>query len=219
MHTHTEHSPDSRSPLPAFIRRAAESGLGAVCVTDHNTVDGALRLRDSDTPLRVIVGEEIYSADGEIIGLFLERAVPPHRSAEETMDLIHQQGGLVYIPHPFSRNRTRHLRRERLERLRPQIDAIEVFNAREAFASSNAKALAFAIAQGIPGGVGSDAHRLSELGRAYIQVRPFTDARDLLEALREGQVTGALSGIGMHLRTFVDIGRKAAVRWARRLSR
>jgi predicted metal-dependent phosphoesterase TrpH len=217
MHTHTEHSPDSRSELSAFIRRAAEVGLGAVCVTDHNTVDGALRLRELDTAVRVIVGEEIYSADGEIIGLFLERTVPPHRSAEETMDLIHEQGGLVYVPHPFSRNRTRHLRQATLERLRPRIDAIEIFNAREAFASSNARALAFAVAHGLPGGVGSDAHRLSELGRAFVEVRPFTDGADLVEALREGTVTGALSGIGMHLRTWVDIGRKVAARWRRRL--
>lgn len=217
MHTHTEYSPDSRSRLPDFARAAAAAGLGAVCVTDHNTIEGALRLRELDVPFQVVVGEEIYSAEGEIIGLFLEQAVPAHLPADETIERIHAQGGLVYIPHPFSRNRLRHLRLERLRALADRIDAIEVFNAREIAASSNAKALAFALAQAKPGGVGSDAHRLVELGRAYVEVAPFGTAEELLVALRAGTVTGRLSGIAMHVRTWGDAALKVGERLAGRL--
>lgn len=217
MHTHTEHSPDSRLRLARFAARARETGLGAVCVTDHNTIDGALRLRELDPGFRVVVGEEIYSAEGEIIGLFLEEAVPPHLPAAETMDRVHAQGGLVYIPHPFSRNRLRHLRLEQLTELVDRIDAVEVFNAREMSKASNAKALAFAVAHAKPGGVGSDSHRAAELGRAYVEVADFTSPAELLEALRQGTVTGRLSGLAMHARTWGDAAAKAAVRIARRV--
>ncbi len=217
MHTHTEFSPDSRMQLTMFAARAKVVGLGAVCVTDHNTVEGAIRLREMDTGFRVVVGEEIYSADGEIVGLFLESAVPPHLPAAETMDRIHAQGGLVYVPHPFSRIRLRHMKLEQLNALVDRIDAVEVFNAREMSKTSNAKALAFALAHAKPGGVGSDSHRMSELGRAYVEVPEFTTPAELLEALRQGTVTGKLSGMAMHVRTWGDAAAKAAGRAARRL--
>ncbi|HEX4743796.1 MAG TPA: PHP domain-containing protein [Candidatus Limnocylindria bacterium] len=216
MHTHTEYSPDSRTTLARFAAAAKAAGLGAVCVTDHNTVAGALRLREMDTGFRVVVGEEIYSLDGEIVGLFLEEAVPPHLPASETMDRIHAQGGLVYIPHPFSRNRLRHMKIEQLNALVDKIDAVEVFNAREMSKTSNAKALAFAVAHAKPGGVGSDSHRRSELGRAYVEVADFTSPAELLEALRQGTVTGKLSGMFMHVRTWGDAATKVAIRLLRR---
>ncbi len=215
MHTHTEFSPDSRTRLARFALAAKAAGLGAVCVTDHNTVVGALRLREMDTGFRVVVGEEIYSLDGEIVGLFLEEAVPPHLPAAETMDRIHAQGGLVYIPHPFSRNRLRHLKVEQLNALIDRIDAIEIFNAREMSKTSNAKALAFAVAHAKPGGVGSDSHRRSELGRAYVEIADFATPAELLEALRQGTVTGKLSGMAMHVRTWGDAATKVAVRLLR----
>lgn len=216
MHTHTEFSPDSRTPLARFAQAAKASGLGAVCVTDHNTIAGALRLRDMDTDLRIVVGEEIFSLDGEIVGLFLEEAVPPHLPAAETMDRIHDQGGLVYIPHPFSRNRLRHMKVEQLNALIEKIDAIEIFNAREMSKTSNAKALAYAVARAKPGGVGSDSHRRSELGRVYVEIADFTTPEELLEALRQGTVTGKLSGMAMHVRTWGDAATKALLHRIRR---
>lgn len=235
MHTHTEFSPDSRTSLPRYARAAVAAGLGAVCVTDHNTIDGALRLLELQQEwsregsaesqalgaLRVVVGEEIYSLDGEIVGLFLSETVPAGLPAAETMDRIHAQGGLVYVPHPFSRNRLRHLKLAQLNALVDRIDAVEVFNARELARSSNAKALAFAVAHAKPGGVGSDAHRTWELGRAYVEIAEFETPAELLEALRQGTVTGKLSGLAMHVRTWGDaavklagrvIGRRSAAR-------
>ncbi len=208
MHTHTEYSKDSRTTLRAYAAGVERAGLHVVCVTDHDRIDGALQLREMALPFRVVVGEEIGSRDGEIIGLFLERPVPPRLSGEETAARVHEQGGVVYVPHPFSRNRLRHVRRQTLERLVPHLDAIEVFNAREAFAGDNRRAYGFAAAYALPGGAGSDAHRASELGRAYVEVAEFTTALEFLEALRAGQVSGKLSGIGVHVGTRYDTLRK-----------
>ncbi|HKC91979.1 MAG TPA: PHP domain-containing protein [Candidatus Limnocylindria bacterium] len=208
MHMHTEYSRDSRVALAQFAELAREAELGAVCITDHDTIEGALRLREMNTGLQVIVGEEITTADGELVGLYLEKPVAPGLSAEHSIHLIHEQGGLAYVPHPFSRNRRRHLRRTVLERVAPSLDIVEVFNAREVASSSNVLALEFARQHSLPGGVGSDSHRPIEIGRAYVDVAPFVTPQELLVALSEGKVTGTLSGLGIHVRTWVDIGRK-----------
>src|SRR5437016_3034310 len=192
----------------SFAELARKAELGAVCITDHDTIEGGLRLREMNTGLQVIVGEEITTADGELVGLYLEKRVAPGLTADHTIDLIHEQGGLAYVPHPFSRNRRRHLRRPVLERVAPMLDVVEVFNAREVASSSNVRALEFARVHDLPGGVGSDSHRSIEIGRAYVDVAPFVGPEELLVALREGKVTGTLSGFAIHVRTWVDIGRK-----------
>jgi len=208
MHMHTEYSRDSRVALADFAELARKAQLGAVCITDHDTIEGGLRLREMDTGLQVIVGEEITTADGELVGLYLEKRVAPGQSAERTIDLVHEQGGLAYVPHPFSRNRRRHLRRAVLETVAAKLDIVEVFNAREVASSSNVRALEFARQHSLPGGVGSDSHRAIEIGRAYVGVAPFVTPQELLVALREGKVTGTLSGFAIHVRTWVDIGQK-----------
>ena len=215
MHMHTEYSRDSRQSLATFAAAARHAGLDVVCVTDHDTIEGALRLREMDRALRVIVGEEIATRDGELIALFLERAVPPGLPLEETIARVRDQKGIAYVPHPFSRNRARHIRRGVLERSVPLIDAIEVFNAREAFAADNARALAFALRHGLPGGAGSDAHRSNEIGRAYVVMPDFADREEFLAALKSGVISGTLSGIRAHLRTRYDVVR----RWLGRATR
>ena len=212
MHTHSEYSPDSRTPLAAQAAALKAAGIDVVCATDHNTIEGALRLREIADGVRVIVGEEISSRDGEIIGLFLEKPVPRDKSAEETIELIHAQGGLVSVPHPFSRNRLYHIRRSALERVYSLIDCIEVFNAREAFAADNRRAEAFAKERKIPGAVGSDAHRTSEIGRAWLEMDEFADRDGFLAALPSGAVHGRLTGSAIHLATRFDV----FVKWINR---
>lgn len=207
-HTHCEASPDSRTRVAAQARAIKAAGLDVVAATDHNTIAGALRLRELADGFRVIVGEEITTREGEIIGLFLEQEVPRGLSAEETMARIHEQGGLVVVPHPFSRNRLYRIRREALDRLRSRVDAIEVFNAREAFAADNRRAAAYAEEHGIPGLVGSDAHRPWEIGRAYLEVDDFAGRDDFVAALRSGTVHGRLAGAMSHLWTRWDRVRK-----------
>ena len=208
MHTHSEYSPDSRTPLVDQAKALVAAGIDVVCATDHNTIEGALRLREIADGLRVIVGEEVSSRDGEIIGLFLEQPIPRGLSGEETIARIHDQGGVVSVPHPFSRNRMYHLRRDALDRLWPQIDCIEIFNAREVFASDNRRAQAYAEERNIPGAVGSDAHRASEIGRAWIEMEDFEGRDDFIEALRGGDVHGRLTGSAIHLATRYDVFRK-----------
>ena len=189
------------------LDRARETAMivGQAAGLEPSLVDG---LREMDTGLQVIVGEEITTADGELVGLYLEKRVAPGQSAERTIDLVHEQGGLAYVPHPFSRNRRRHLRRAVLESVAAKLDIVEVFNAREVASSSNVRALEFAREHSLPGGVGSDSHRAIEIGRAYIDIAPFVTPQELLVALREGKVTGTLSGFAIHVRTWVDIGQK-----------
>lgn len=216
MHTHCEYSPDSRTPVVVQARRIKEVGLDVVCATDHDTIDGALRLREIADGFRVVVGEEISSRDGEIIGLFLERHVPGGLSAEETIARIKDQGGIVSVPHPFSRNRLRHIRPSALDRVSSQVDCIEVFNAREAFASDNLRAAEFARERDIPGAVGSDAHRPSEIGAAWLEVDDFSGREDFVAALRTGTVRGSLSGQLIHVWTRWDVFRKWLARRMRR---
>ncbi len=201
MHTHCEASRDSLTPVRVQAARIKETGLDVVFATDHDTIDGALRLRELADGYRLLVGEEITSADGDLIGLFLERAVPRGLSGEETIERIHGQGGLVSVPHPFSRNRNHRLRRAALERLWPQVDCLEIFNAREAFQSDNRRAAAFATAHGIPGAAGSDAHTPWELGRVHLEMDDFTDQASFIASLRGGAPHGTLAGLGVHLHT------------------
>jgi predicted metal-dependent phosphoesterase TrpH len=208
MHTHSEYSPDSRTPLRVQAAAIKSAGLHVVCATDHNTIEGALRLRELADGFRVVVGEEVSTRDGEIIGLFIEKAIPRDLSAEETIARIHDQGGLVSVPHPFSRNRRFHLRRDVLERVWTTVDCVEIFNAREAFTQDNLRAAAFAKEKGIPGAAGSDAHRASEIGRAWVEVEEFAGRQDFIAALRQGSVIGKLTGNYIHLMTRLDVLRK-----------
>ncbi len=212
MHMHSERSPDSRMRPAEQARRIKETGLDVVCATDHDTIEGGLRLREIADGFRVIVGSEILSRDGEIIGLFLERDVPPRLSAEETIARIRDQGGIVSIPHPFSRNRPNHIRGAALERIRTGIDAIEVFNARQAFTSDNLRSARYASDHRIAGAVASDAHRPAEIGAAWLEMDDFTDRDGFVAALRTGTVHGTLSGRIVHLWTRWDVMRNWVAR-------
>jgi predicted metal-dependent phosphoesterase TrpH len=208
MHTHCEASPDSRTPIAEQARGVRAARIDIVCATDHNTIDGALRLRELADGFRVIIGEEVSTRDGEIIGLFLERAVPRDLTGEETIARIHDQGGIVVVPHPFSINRRYRMRRASLDRLRSQIDALEIFNAREAVFLNNRSAAAYAKEHDIAGTAGSDAHRASEIGRAYVEMPDFAGRGDFLTSLRQGVAHGRLSGGGVHVFTRYDRFRK-----------
>jgi predicted metal-dependent phosphoesterase TrpH len=192
MHTHTESSPDCETPIEEQALAIQAIGLDVVCATDHNTIEGALHLREIANGFRVIVGEEISSRDGEIIGLFLTDVVARDLSGQGTIAQIREQGGLVVVPHPFSHNRPDHIRSYALDRLWPQIDAIEIFNAREAFAADNQKAANYARDRRLPGTAGSDAHRAADVGRAFVEMPDFSDSTEFLASLREGVVHGAL---------------------------
>ena len=199
LHTHTYHSPDSLISPRRLVEACREKGIDCVAVTDHNSIQGALAVRElADFP--VIIGEEIRSAAGEIIALFLNEEVPRGLSAEETIERVKSQGGLVGVPHPYDRLRSA-LRREEMERLAGRLDFIEALNARIVLPDNNGRALRFARDHGLAISAGSDAHSPGELGGAYVEMREFDGPPDFLEALRAGSLIGKLSSPLVHLWT------------------
>ena len=168
LHCHTSVSFDSLASPEAVVRAAAKRGLTHLAITDHDRIEGALRARDAaPAGLTVIVGEEIKTADGDLIAVFLERAVAPGRPVRETIEEVREQGGLVGIPHPFDRFRGSMLKDPRLEAMAPLVDWVEAHNARVVGGSGNERAAVFAYEMGLPGIAVSDAHNVVEVGVAY----------------------------------------------------
>ena len=171
LHTHSRASFDSLASPEALIRTAAQRGLTHLAITDHDRVDGAIEARTIAprvaANVTVIVGEEIKSADGDLVALFLDEAVPPGLSADETIAAVRAQGGLVGIPHPFDRYRGSLLNDARMERLIEVVDWVETHNARVMLGNGNQKAAELAHGHGRAGIAVSDAHSSFEVGVAY----------------------------------------------------
>ena len=189
LHIHTVYSDDSNAPLERIIARCLEVGINCIAITDHNTIAGALEMKRI-APFQVIVGDEIHTSAGEIIGYFLAEEIPKGLPAAETAHMIKEQGGLVGIPHPFDRLRPSTIHRQTLEELVPYIDIIEVLNARLLFRRQSIMAERFAQAHGLLASAGSDAHRPSEIGNAYVEMPEFNDRDQFLTALAQGRVIG-----------------------------
>ncbi len=198
MHLHTSRSFDSLNDPLALLDVAAARGIDILCVTDHNEIATALKLKQR-FPDRIIVGEEVKTAEGvDIIGLFIEQQIPKGTPAGATCDLIHEQGGLVYVPHPFARGKGGDGRI--LETIADRVDAIEGFNARLHDQRLNERAVAWALGHGLPLGAGSDAHTLNEVGRAFAELPRFAhDAHSFRTALRAATIHGQESSRMVHL--------------------
>ncbi|HEV2074985.1 MAG TPA: glycosyltransferase [Thermoleophilaceae bacterium] len=192
LHMHTDHSHDCATPTDTLLETADAVGLGAIAVTDHNEISGALeareRARRDGRRVKVIVSEEVKTADqGEVIGLFLEEKIERGMTLEETIAEIRRQGGLVYVPHPFDRMHSVP-DYEHLLRVIDGVDAIEVFNARIAFAAFNEEAARFAAKYRIVAGAGSDSHVPQGLGSVRIRMRDFDGPEEFLESLRDADL-------------------------------
>jgi hypothetical protein len=198
MHLHTHRSFDCLNDPHALLAVAAARGIDMICVTDHNQIRTALELKQR-YPERVIVGEEVKTAEGvDVIGLFIHTLIPKGTPARTACDLIHEQGGLVYVPHPFARGKGGGGRI--LEVIAEQVDAVEGFNARLHDPALNGRAVAWAVQRSLPLGAGSDAHTLAEVGRAYVEVPPFADdAASFRAALAAGTITGTSSSPMVHI--------------------
>ncbi len=209
FHIHTRYSRDSILSEEKFIRRAVERGLTHVAITNHNNVEGAIAVRDHvakmglSGELTVILGEEVSSSDGEIVGIFLTRTIPRGLTADETADAIHAQGGLVSIPHPYDPFRGSHIREEPLIRLAEagKIDMVEVFNSRVTFQRHNEKAADFAHHYRIPGIAASDSHSSFEVAMSFNALPDFDSSAELREALPENEWHGTRSTVLIHLTT------------------
>jgi predicted metal-dependent phosphoesterase TrpH len=197
LHTHTHYSPDSIISPERLVAACQKKGITCVAVTDHNTMRGALAVKEI-APFLVIVGEEIRSTDGEIIGLFLDEEVPPGLSGEETIERIRAQSGLVSLPHPLDRFRGG-VGAEAIARLAPLADILEAMNARTTAERDNEEAARLAEEHQLVGVAVSDAHSPWEIGRAYVETPVFEGRQDLLEALRWGTLAGRPSSPLVHL--------------------
>jgi predicted metal-dependent phosphoesterase TrpH len=194
LHLHSNFSHDGQSSLQALIERSRACGLDRIALTDHNTVAGALELAQM-APDLTIIGEEAKTREGEVIGLFITDRLTPYLQAEEVMDLIHEMGGLTYLPHPLDRHRA-HFQPERVVKLADRIDIIETYNP-WCDAAANAAAAGLAAELGKVVATGSDAHGIQELGQSWMEIEDYKDPADFLEKLRRARhVITATSGTG-----------------------
>ena len=214
LHCHTYHSGDCLMRPERMIRACQERGIDVLAITDHNKFDGALEMQ-AIAPFTVIPGEEIKTAEGEIIGYFLREYIPRGLSAEETARRIREQGGVINVPHPFDRLRGGRLKRDALERLISLglVDMIEALNARTTRPEDNDKVYPFAQAHNLPVVAGSDAHSYPEIGTAYVEIRPFDGPQDFVQAVREGRIRGGLSPWLIHFAsTWAKVYKKVGIK-------
>jgi predicted metal-dependent phosphoesterase TrpH len=201
-HNHSYYSPDSILPPKTMLWRARRRRLDVIAVTDHNTVCGGLVAQELAAKrypeLRVIVGAEVRTADGEVLGLFLSQDIPRDLGAVETIERIHAQGGVAGAPHPFDPYRSG-LREAGLHLVEGKLDFIEGLNARMVRGENNDQAQDYAKARGLPMSAASDAHSPREVGRCYVEMPDFETPAQFLESLRAGKLRGRLSSPLIHL--------------------
>ena len=209
FHIHTRFSRDSILTEEKFIEKAVERGLTHVTVTNHNNIEGAIAVRDKVAQLgltdrlTVILGEEVSTSDGEVVGMFLTKTIPRGLSANETADEIHRQGGLVSIPHPFDPFRGSHIREGPLRNLAEvgKIDMVEVFNCRITLQRHNEEAAEFASRYGIPGIAASDSHSSFEVAMAFNAMPAFDTAEELKALLPQNEWHASRSSVFIHATT------------------
>lgn len=203
LHSHTFRSKDCCNRYERIIEAVQRSRVDGIAVTDHDEFYGALELKKL-APFLVIPGEEIKTTAGEIIGLFLQEWISPGLEPLETVHMIHEQGGVAYVPHPFDEIRGSRIQRWALDLVGPHIDILEVFNSRNALPRYNRRALEYAREHGLLAGAGSDTHTYGEYGQAYVDIPPFHDAEGFLASMRQGTWHGRLSSPLVHARTRID---------------
>jgi predicted metal-dependent phosphoesterase TrpH len=186
LHSHTSASFDSLASPRAVVRAAASRGLTHLAITDHDRIDGALAAREMATrealPLTVLVGQEIRTRQGDLIGVFLERPIRSGLDAVEAIEDVRAQGGLVGIPHPFDRFRTSLLGTGEVDELAPLVDWVETHNARIMVGNGNQRAAEWALEHELPGVAVSDAHSVLEIGVAYVALDGDPSTADGLRA-------------------------------------
>ena len=193
LHVHTRYSHDSAAPVSSVLQRCRDSGLGLVAVTDHDNIRGGLEAREAAAGFPVIVGEEIKSSRGHILGLFLEEPVPAGLSPLETARRVKEQGGLVGIPHPFDRIRPSALGAGALREIVPWVDFLEGYNAHTFLSRDNDRGVYFAADHSLPVVACSDSHSALELGRTYTEVPAIeleATPEGLMRAVRAGDCVG-----------------------------
>ncbi|HYK69911.1 MAG TPA: PHP domain-containing protein [Streptosporangiaceae bacterium] len=205
-HLHTALSGDAVTTIDELAERVEQERLDVVFITDHNVTAAAVEAAERGIGARVIVGEEIRTTDGDVIGLFLTERIPYVLPLAEAIGKIRERGGLIYLPHPYDPGRST-IKPAISERLCAEgiADVVEVFNAKIEDQEHNVQAAKLAARYDLPGGAGSDAHDPEGIGAAYLEMPDFDGPADFLAALRQATITGE--------------HRPHAVRYARRAPR
>ncbi len=216
FHMHTRFSGDCDTSPEVVVRRCEKQGLNCIAVTDHNTIEGAIAVREqADFP--VIIGEEVMSTHGDIIGLFLEEEVPRGLPPLETVRRIKDQGGLVVVPHPFDTVRRGPLAPDALREILPYVDMVEVMNARTILPGDLKKCRRLAAEASLTPLAVSDAHTPGELGSAYTELDGFDgSAASFVRAVEAGTMAGHRSSPLVHLVTAYVKVKKRFLRTAAR---
>ena len=188
LHTHTFHSVDSLTNVEALVAAARRRGLDKIAVTDHNTIQGALAAY-ALAPELVIIGVEVQTTRGELLGYFVKDEVPAHADPLETIRRLREQGALISISHPFDPYRSGWSPADLLA-LAPLVDAVEGFNSRCLAAGMNERAARFARDHGLPVTAGSDAHSEREVGNGALLLPAFCSADELRGALGLATISG-----------------------------
>lgn len=204
LHCHSNYSRDCHISIAEIVRLCERRSVSIIALTDHNEIDGAIELAGiAPDWLTVIIGEEISTAEGDLIGLYLTEKIPARLPIEETIKLIKKQGGLVLVPHPFDQIRKEALGAAVVERIRLQIDALEVYNSRCIMPRDNRRALIYARQHELVGFVGSDAHTRSEYGRSTVIFSERPDsAAEFKHLLASASRQGRWSNPFVHLETW-----------------
>jgi predicted metal-dependent phosphoesterase TrpH len=192
FHCHTVYSRDSLTLPKKLVEACRRKHIDKVVVTDHNTIEGALRCKEL-SPETVIVGEEILTQKGELLAAFVTQRVPPGLSPMETVSRLREQNAFISAAHPFDRYRSGCWTEAALLEILPYIDAVETFNARCLLPRFNRRARDFAAEHGVPGTFGSDAHAAFELGRGLLRLPYFDDAQSLKLALKNAEAFKAVA--------------------------
>ncbi len=194
LHIHTLYSACAETRIEDIEGYCRRNNVDVVAITDHDTIAAALELKVVSPDLRVIVGEEIKTRQGEIVGLFLEHEIEGGLDALETCQLIKQQGGLVYIPHPFDLLKINRLKKPALMQVLDMVDIIEVFNAKLVTPIYNIVADGFADQRGKVAAAGSDAHYLKAIAVCLNEIDDFSTPQEFLDNLRNGRLIAKRSG-------------------------
>ena len=221
LHCHSEASWDSSSPLEEIPKRCVEKHIRVQAITDHDYIWGAQELQknvlaQSDIQLTIIVGEEISTSEGELVGLFLKDKIDAGLSAEKTVLEIKKQGGLVLLPHGFDPLKRWHLQIAARKGITPSIDIVETFNSRISRPHWNREAFRWAQEQRIRMSAGSDAHTIADIGNAWVEVpaQPINSPADLMAALKDGVPMGVWTHpVIAFLYKMVDRTKRKISRW------
>lgn len=200
FHTHTNYSHDGTMSPSDIIKLAQANNIELLAITDHNEIRGAQEAQRI-APFPVIVGEEIQTQEGgEIIGLFLNKLIPENISVFSAIEEIKRQGGIIYLPHPFDKIRTKQFTTKVLEKIAPLVDIVEVFNSRNIQESANTEALNFAIKYDKIKCVGADAHLPVELkGASVLFDLKINSPSGILDALRQAEFKEQNNPLWVHV--------------------